>query len=381
MVEKFNSIRTPFYYYNMELLHQTLNTVTNEANKYGFVVHYAMKANANPKVLRTIASYGIGADCVSGGEVQRAADCGFTNNHIVFAGVGKSDEEINTGLANNIHSFNCESLPEIEIIDELAKKVGKIAKIAIRINPNVDAKTHEKITTGLEENKFGINPWDFENLLELLSKLQNVELTGMHFHIGSQITDLSVFKGLCIRIKEFKEWFANRNVFFKDINAGGGFGIDYEHPDEVPIPDFKAYFALFHEFLELDEGQQLHFELGRSVTGQFGSLVSRVLYIKEGGSKKFAVLDAGMNDLMRPALYQAYHKIENWSNSDSATTEKYDVVGPICESSDQFGKEVSLPITKRGDFVVMRSAGAYGETMANTYNLRQLPGELFSDEI
>jgi diaminopimelate decarboxylase len=379
-IQKFQQIPTPFYFYDMDLLRQTLEEVRKESSRYGFHVHYAMKANANPVILKEILAYGLGADCVSGGEVQRAVDCGFEGKAIVFAGVGKSDEEIRTGLRSNISCFNCESMPEIEVINQLAGEMNRVATIALRINPNVDAKTHHYITTGLEENKFGINPWEFEKVLELLSRMEHIRLSGIHFHIGSQITDLTVFQGLAIRVNEIKAWFAGKGIRFAHLNVGGGFGIDYRDPNANPIPDFAPYFAVFNDLVQLDEGQELHFELGRAIVAQCGSLVSRVLYIKEGVQKKFAILDAGMNDLIRPALYQAYHKIENWTMG-AETTGKYDVVGPICESSDTFGKEVDLPETKRGDFLVMRSAGAYGEVMASTYNIRKIPESVFSDQI
>ena len=298
---------------------------------------------------------------------------------LFFAGVGKADWEINLGLDNNIACFNVESIPELEIINELAEKKGKVAKVALRINPNVNANTHHYITTGLEENKFGINQWDLENVIAVLKQLNNVELEGIHFHIGSQITDLMSFKDLCIRVNELQKWFISHQILPKVVNVGGGLGINYEEPDEESIPDFKSFFKLFDEFLELKPGQELHFELGRSIVAQCGSLLTKVLYVKNGVNTKFAIVDAGMSDLIRPALYQAYHKIENLS-SDKAI-EKYDVVGPICESSDCFGKAVDLPETNRGDLITIRSAGAYGEIMANRYNLRSLPSAYYSDEI
>ena len=378
-VETLTKINTPFYYYDMELLNATLDAVAAESGKYGYKVHYAVKANANDRILTTIESKGFGADCVSGQEVQKALDCGFASKGIVFAGVGKSDWEINLGLDNDIACFNVESIPELEIIDELAGKKGKTAKVALRINPNVNANTHHYITTGLNENKFGINQWDLEKVVNTLAELKNVELEGIHFHIGSQITDLHSFKDLCLRVNELQKWFVSHHIMPKVVNVGGGLGINYEQPDEQSIPDFASYFALFNELLELMPGQELHFELGRSMVGQCASLLSKVLYIKEGVQTNFAIVDAGMSDLIRPALYQAYHKIENLTSSSEE--EKYDVVGPICESSDCFGKAVALPKTKRGDLIALRSAGAYGEVMANQYNLRTLPKAYYSDSI
>ncbi|MCU4177530.1 diaminopimelate decarboxylase [Carboxylicivirga sp. N1Y90] len=378
-IQTLNNLPTPYYYYDMDVLNATLDSVAKEAGSYGFKVHYAVKANANERILKAIKDKGFGADCVSGNEVKQALDCGYDSSGIVFAGVGKADWEINLGLDNDISCFNVESIPELEIIDELAGLKGKKARIALRINPNVNANTHHYITTGLEENKFGINQWDLEKVVECLSKLQNVELEGIHFHIGSQITDLLSFKDLCLRVNELQKWFISRHIFPKVVNVGGGLGIDYERPDENAIPDFTSFFQLFDEFLELLPGQELHFELGRSMVAQCGALMTKVLYIKSGVQTHFAIVDAGMSDLIRPALYQAYHKIENISSD--LPNEKYDVVGPICESSDCFGKAVDLPQTKRGDLIAIRSAGAYGEVMANRYNLRDLPLAYYSDTI
>jgi len=376
-VAKFQDQRTPFYFYDMAVLQNTLNSAASEAAKYGYHVHYAVKANANDKVLDIIRAVGFGADCVSGNEVAKAIEVGFDSSKVVFAGVGKADWEINLGLDKDIFCFNVESIPELEIIDELAGKKGKTARIALRINPNVNANTHHYITTGLEENKFGINMWDLEKVVNVVKSLKNVQLIGIHFHIGSQITDLTSFKDLCLRVNELQEWFVNQRVILKVINVGGGLGIDYQNPDKNSIPDFAAYFAIFNQFLQLKPNQEVHFELGRSLVGQCGSLITKVLYVKEGVNTKFAIVDAGMNDLIRPALYQAYHKIENISSNGEAA--KFDVVGPVCESSDCFGKAVMLSPVKRGDFIAIRTAGAYGEIMASRYNLREFAQAVFSD--
>lgn len=378
LLHKFTLTPTPFYYYNMELLDQTLQTLIQEAARYGFIVHYALKANANPAILNRIKSAGLGADCVSGNEVSRALETGFSDEKIVFAGVGKSDEEILTGLANDIHSFNCESLQELEVIDQLAGRMNKIAPVALRLNPNVSANTHKYITTGLEENKFGINQWELETIIEKLKSLKNIRLIGLHFHIGSQITDLSAFKSLCIKINEFQQWFRQRRIEIQNLNVGGGLGIDYHEPDKHPVVDFASFFRLFHDFLEVSPGQKVHFELGRAVVAQCGSLISKVLYIKNGVNTNFMILDAGMTELIRPALYQAYHKIENLSNP-GGELQRYDVVGPICESSDCFGKALQLPLTSRGDLIAIRSTGAYGEVMSSNYNLREKAESYYSE--
>lgn len=378
-IDKFAGLQTPFYYYDTALLRQTLDIVKKESTQYGYEVHYAVKANANAKVLNIIASYGIGADCVSGAEVQAAIEAGFPASKIVFAGVGKTDREINLALDYDIFCFNAESIPELEVINELAAAKGKKAGVALRINPNVDAHTHHYITTGLNENKFGFNMEDMDKVVALLSNLKNLDLIGIHFHIGSQITDFSSFQDLCVRVNELQDSFENKGVKLKNINIGGGLGINYEHPNHFPIADFETYFRLFNKNLKLRDGQVLHCEPGRSVVAQCGNLITKVTYVKLGTTKKFAIVDAGMTDLLRPALYQAYHRIENITSEEAEDV--YDVVGPICESSDVFQKEVHMNATKRGDLIALRSAGAYGEIMASRYNLRTLPAAYLSEEL
>lgn len=379
-IDKLQSKETPFYYYDADLLRKTLQEINTETGRHeGFTVHYAIKANANLKVLEIISHAGLGADCVSGGEIKAACEAGFPASKIVYAGVGKSDWEINLGLDKGIFCFNVESSAELEVINELAGKKGKTASVAFRINPNVGAHTHAHITTGLAENKFGIAMTEMKDVMLKASKMSNVRCIGLHFHIGSQILEMDDFVALCKRINELQDELDLTGIKVEHINVGGGLGIDYQEPDKHPVPNFKLYFDTYAEHLRLRPGQKLHFELGRSVVAQCGSLITRTLYIKQGTSKRFAIVDAGMTDLIRPALYQAYHKIENIS-SDSAV-EEYDVVGPICESSDVFGKQVSLNKTERGDLLAIRSAGAYGEIMASGYNCRTLPKGYLSDEL
>ena len=379
-IDKFQETQTPFYYYDTTLLRQTLKTINEEAGKHpGFEVHYAVKANANPKVLGIICQAGLGADCVSGGEIQAAINAGFPASKIVYAGVGKSDWEINLGLEKGIFCFNVESIPELEIINELAEKMGKTAQVCFRINPNVGAHTHANITTGLAENKFGIAMEDMESVIEEALQMKNIKFLGLHFHIGSQILDMGDFEALCNRINELQDQLESHHIVVKNINVGGGLGIDYNHPNRVPVPDFKAYFDTYAKHLKLHEGQKLHFELGRAVVGQMGSLITKVLYVKQGTAKQFAIVDAGMTDLIRPALYQAYHKIENISSDEPEKT--YDVVGPICESSDVFAKAIDINKTHRGDLIALRSAGAYGEIMASQYNCRQLPKGYITEDL
>jgi len=376
-IDKFRELSTPFYFYDLNVLNATLENLTGEAHRAGFRLHYAIKANHNPRLLKIISSYGLGADCVSWNEIDAAIKAGFNPSDIVFAGVGKSDNEIINAIKAGIFCFNCESIPEMEVINEFAVKLNKKVNIALRINPLIDAHTHKYITTGIAESKFGINTWDLKAVLNKLSGLMNLNLTGIHFHVGSQITKLSVFKTLCTHINELQGWFSARNAELKIINVGGGLGIDYENPDESP--KFGEYFSLLRKFIDLKPGQEIHAEPGRSIVGQCGSLISKVLYIKNGNNTKFAIIDAGMTDLIRPALYQAHHKIENLTSDGK--TDRYDVVGPICESSDTFAKYIELPETRRGDLIAIRSAGAYGEAMASRYNLRNLAPAVFSDEL
>ena len=397
-IDKFQSLETPFYYYDMGVLSQTLAACRDASAKYGFHVHYAMKANFNPKVLDMIQSYGFGADCVSGNEVKAAIAHGFDKKSVVFAGVGKSDKELNAALDADIFCFNAESVQELFIINDLAKAKNKKANIAIRINPNVDAHTHHFITTGLDENKFGINIWQLPDVADALRKCPHLQFLGIHFHIGSQITDMEVYKSLCTRINEMQDWFEDHGFPVKILNTGGGLGVDYYHPDTNTISDFESYFKVFKDFLNIKPGQEVHFELGRALVAQSASLIARVLYVKNGLKKNFLILDAGMTELIRPMLYQAYHVIENISRqsesqkvrkSESSKVSptggdlegaalKYDVVGPICESTDCFRKDVDLPESFRGDLMAIRTAGAYAEVMASGYNLRDRVQSVYS---
>lgn len=378
-IDYFSTLQTPFYYYDMELLESTLKVIKEETDKYGFTEHYAIKANANPLLLKFIASYGFGADCVSGGEVKAALDAGFDPKKIVFAGVGKADWEIETALDGGIFCFNVESVPEAEVINSIAESKGMTANVEIRVNPNVDAHTHAKITTGLSENKFGINLSQLPNVIKKINSLKSLKLIGLHFHIGSQIEDMEVFKALCEKVNQITAYLKSDDIELPNLNFGGGLGIDYMQPNENSIPRFKEYFKVFAENVKRSEQTKLHFELGRAVVAQCGTLISRVLYVKEGEVKKFAILDAGFTELIRPAMYDSYHTIENLTSSEEEDI--YDVVGPICESSDVFAKDRKLNQVKRGDLMALRSAGAYGEVMASQYNLRSLPKAYYSNNL
>lgn len=378
-IEAFGSFGTPFYFYDMDLLRRTLDTYRTQIDKYGYHAHYALKANANDRILQTIRAYGLGADCVSGNEVKLAASSGFDPKTIVYAGVGKSDKEIKAALKAGIFSFNCESVPEIRIINDLAAAAGRKAKISIRVNPDIDAHTHKYISTGLKENKFGISPWAFQDIAQLLPECRSIELIGLHFHVGSQITELPVFALLCRRIEELQQWFIEHRIPIRNLNLGGGLGVNYQDPNADPIAHFAEYFDVIHKHLVVRPGQQIHFEPGRALVAQCGHLISRVLYVKVGKEKKFAILDAGMNDLIRPALYQAHHDIENLSSSGRKL--RYDVVGPVCESSDCWGQKRMLNTCRRGDLIAIHSAGAYGQVMAMRYNQRDLARAIYSDDL
>ena len=373
-IESFRNIKTPFYYYDTALLRQTIKTITDEVAKHeGYHIHYAVKACANPKVLRIIADSGLGADCVSGGEIQACIDAGFPAKTIVYAGVGKADWEIELGLNVGIQYFNVESVAELEVIEEIAARMNKTANVSFRINPDVGAHTHANITTGLSENKFGIAMQDMERVILMAKEMPHIEFVGLHFHIGSQILEMDDFQALSLRINELQDRLEKNGIGpVKNINVGGGLGIDYQEPDVHPIPGFGKFFDTYAQNLKLRPGQQLHFELGRSIVGQCGSLIAKCLYVKQATHLQFVILDAGMTDLIRPALYDAHHHIENLT-SQEANTQIYDVVGPICESSDVFQRDCILPVTHRGDLIALRSAGAYGEIMASQYNCRPLP--------
>jgi diaminopimelate decarboxylase len=379
-LEQLRDLPTPLYFYDRELLRATLDAASRAAGQYGYRVHYALKANFNRGIVAEMHRFGIGADCVSGGEVRRAIECGIPASEVVFAGVAKTDGEIRYGLEQGIFSFNCESAGELEVIDALAGAMGVTARIALRLNPDVDAMTHRHIATGVADSKFGIPFDELDGIVSGWARFKNLTLTGIHFHIGSQITTAEPFEQLCRRANDFQTWFERHGIRLEHLNLGGGLGIDYVDPSAHPVPDFESYFALFRRHLQVRAGQTVHFELGRSLVGQCGELLTRVLYNKvTAAGTHLALVDAGMNDLMRPALYGAVHRIENLTSAGEP--EAYTVAGPICESTDVFARGVALPRTRRGDLLRIRSAGAYGRSMSSNYNLRDFPREVFSDEI
>lgn len=363
---------TPFYRYDLGLLRRTLEEIRKETvGNPCWHIHYAVKANANPLILNVVREYGLGIDCVSGGEIQAALDAGFAPSGIVFAGVGKADWEIDLALSSGIFCLNVESEAELDVIQERAAMLGKDVRIALRVNPDIDAHTHANITTGLADNKFGINYDLLDGIIRKAMVMKHIRLEGLHFHIGSQIVDMEPFRKLCKRINDIQDTLAGTGFSPLHINVGGGLGVDYINPESNPVPDFRQYFDVFRKELRLKEGQHLHFELGRAIVAQCGELVTKVLYVKKSTAKQFAITDAGMTELIRPALYGAYHKIVNLNGSGEI--QKYDVVGPVCESSDIFGKDRELAEVHRGDLLAIRTAGAYGESMSSCYNLRPLP--------
>ncbi len=404
--EKFEELQTPFWYYDLDLLRRTADEVAKYSRKYGIGVNYALKANVEPRILQIISSKGFGADCVSGNEVIYAVEHGFRPETVVFAGVGKTDREISRAIDLGIGCFNVESLMELEVIDTIASAKGVRVNVAVRINPDIDAHTHKYVTTGLEENKFGISRHEFDGVIELLKKCKSVDFRGLHFHVGSQILDVrEVYSEECRRASEIVDYFEKRGLVVKYIDLGGGLGVNYKDPDSEPIPDFGTWFSTINDNLKRRPDQRVIIEPGRSIVAQCGSLISRVVFVKHGEHKSFLILDAGMNDLIRPALYGAYHHIENLTveelnnrrshktRAGAATQEKtaptespeaytsYDVTGPVCESDDVWGTDRRLPESHRGDLLAISSAGAYGSVMSSRYNLRDLAPAVFSDDL
>ena len=385
IIDALDRVATPFYYYDMDLFRRTVDHVAGLASQYDVKVHYAVKANVERRLLEYISSKGFGADCVSGNEVLHAHDCGFPADKIVYAGVGKSDKEIYNALMLGIEAFNCESLQEIYVINEMAHKYGRKANVSVRINPDIDAHTHKYVTTGLYENKFGISQHEFDKLIEILKKSEHINFIGLHFHIGSQITRVEEVYGLeCRRVNEIVAYFERNGLKVSNINLGGGLGVDYDDPDENPIADFDTWFRTIRENIVCSEDQCVHVEPGRSLVAHCATLISRVLFVKSGETKNFLIMDAGMNDLIRPAFYGAYHKIENLSaemRTFFPTHQAYDIVGPVCESSDVWGAGRLLPLSVRGDLMAIRSTGAYGQVMASRYNMKDLAPSVFSDRL
>lgn len=379
LLNKFNSIKTPFYYYNLDILNKNISELFSSLEKTN-KVHFALKSNSNKKLLKILKLSGLGIDAVSSNEIKRAIEVGFSPRDIVFAGVGKSDDEIHYALQKEISYLNCESFEEIDVINEISKNMNKIADISIRINPSIKTGTHKNIETGNKNNKFGIDLNDIGLVIERIKDLNNISVVGFHFHLGSQIDSDTPFLKLCEVANEMNDLFYKKNLIVKHINVGGGLSIDYKDPINNQVSDFKNFYKIFNQNLRLKENQNIHSELGRSIIGQCGFLVSKVLFNKKSYGRNYLIVDAGMNDLMRPALYNSFHKILNIS-SKNLNFKKYDVVGPVCESSDVFATDYELPISSRNDIIIICSTGAYGESMSSNYNLRNSLKSYFSDSI
>ena len=378
LVKRFINLSTPFYYYDLEILEKNLLNLKNSLKPYN-KVHFSVKSNTNPRILSVIKNFNLGIDAVSANEIKHCINLGFTPRDIVFAGVGKSDEEIEYGIINNISYFNVESLQELEVIDSISKKFSKKTTVSIRINPNIKSETHKKIQTGSSDDKFGIDLNDISHIPKL-RKLENINITGLHFHIGSQIINLKPFHDLCKISNEILNYLRENDIKIKNINVGGGLGIDYEYPENNLLSNFKEFINLFNNGIRLDKNQSIHFELGRSIVGQCGFLISKILYSKKSYDKNFLILDSGMNNLIRPALYNSKHKISNLTSKNSDHL-NYDVAGPICESSDTFAKDYRLVKSIRGDLIAIHSCGAYAESMSSNYNLRDNINSYYSDTI
>ena len=390
LLEKLKKYPTPYYYYNTTLLNQTIDEIIRLSKEHDLKIHFSLKSNFNEKVVNLFASHPeIGADCVSGGEVEFALQK-FPKDKIVFAGIGKTDEEIENAVNNSIFCINVESFEELENLNDICNRLKKPVNFGVRINPNIEAHTHEKIITGNNETKFGIYidecEKEFYDKIEEIFKKTNpnyqyLNFIGLHFHIGSQILNFTDYVRLCKKIDKYVDGLNKRNISITYLNLGGGLGIDYDEPTVNPMADFEGYFNTYLTNLTClqkvgpnynqNKKITLHFELGRSMIAQSGLLISKVIYVKKGIKKSFAILDAGMNDLIRPAMYGALHQIERVEPSNELA--EYDVVGPICESSDVFAKNYTMDKLDKNDYVIIRSAGAYGESMASRYNFRKVP--------
>jgi len=365
-------VGTPFYCYSSATLERHYKVFADAFPKSALIA-YSVKANGNLGVLRTLARLGAGADVVSGGELKKALTAGIPANKIVFSGVGKKTDEMRLGLQEKIHQFNVESEPELIALNNAARSLNTAAPITIRINPNVDAKTHAKITTGTSENKFGV-PWSkARDAYRLAASLPGLKIVGVDVHIGSQITELGPFEAAFARVAELVKTLRADGHTISRVDLGGGLGVPYAKDGPEPPPP-ASYGAMVGK-ATADLGVDLILEPGRLIAANAGILVSRVTFVKEGEARKFLILDAGMNDLIRPAMYDAHHEIVSLREAKDAAA-VYDVVGPVCESSDIFAASRSLPELKAGDLVAILTAGAYGAVMASAYNARPPAAEV-----
>ncbi len=380
IANKLHSFETPFYLYDIALLRQTLESVVYESNKYGYKVHYAIKANYDDKILSVIKEFGLGIDCASGNELRKAIEAGFDPKGIVYAGVGKRDKELDYAIDQNILAINCESIQELEVIDQIAKAKDVVTNIALRINPDIDPKTNHCIDTGQADSKFGISYEEVMENVEHIQSLKNINIIGLHLHIGSQIRELHVFENMCNKVNVIVENLVRLGFSFDFIDVGGGLGVNYDVPENEPIPNFASLFSIVNNHLSVGD-REVHFEFGRSIVAECGELITKILFNKTTATgRRLLIVDASMTELIRPALYGSYHNIENVTSEEELTS-KYTVVGTACESTDVFDENVSLKKSKRGDLLTLKSAGAYGMSMASRYNLHDIPCAVYSDEI
>ena len=380
VADKLAKYETPFYLYDIGLLNQTLESLMSIASKYGYKIHYAIKANYDARLLQIIRKYGVGIDCASGNEARCAIEAGFDPKSIVYAGVGKRDKEIRYAIEQNILAINCESIEEINLVDELAAQMGKVVNIALRVNPDIDPKTNHCIDTGQADSKFGISYEEILSSVEHIRSLKHIDVIGMHIHIGSQIRELHVFENMCNKVNVIVDNLTKLGFEIEFVDVGGGLGINYDMPENEPIPNFASVFAIIKQHLKVGN-REVHFEFGRSIIGQCGELITKVLYNKTTATgRRLVIVDGSMTELIRPALYGSYHNIENIT-SEAEQRLKYTIVGTACESTDVFDENVSLPLTKRGDLLTIKSAGAYGMSMASRYNQHDLPAAVYSDEL
>ena len=370
-----DAVGTPFYCYSQATIERQYHMFADALTGLDATVCFAVKANSNLAVLRTLAKLGAGADVVSGGELARALAAGMPAEKIVFSGVGKTEAEIEQALVAGIRSINAESEPELAAINRVAKRLGKTAIVTLRINPDVDAHTHAKITTGLNENKFGIEWTAAHRVIADARDLGNVRIVGLAVHIGSQITEYEPFREAFIRVRDLVAMLRADGITITHLDLGGGLGVPYNGED---IPPPAEYGKIVRETVG-DLGCRLAFEPGRLIVGNAGVLVTRVIYVKDGATRRFVIVDAAMNDLLRPALYDAKHEIVAVSlpiSGANQTPELVDVVGPVCETGDTFATQLALAPVKAGDLLAIRTAGAYGSVMSSTYNSRDLIPEV-----
>ena len=371
-----DEIGTPFYVYSTATLSRHFNVFADALRGMNAMVCYAVKANSNQAVIRTLAALGAGADVVSGGELARALKAGIKTHKIVFSGVGKSAVEIEAALNAGIKQLNVESEPELERISAIATRLGVVAPVALRVNPDVDAGTHEKITTGKLENKFGIEWTRAHEVYKKAANMPGIKAQGLAMHIGSQLLDLQPFREAYVRAGDLVAMLRADGLSVETLDIGGGLGIPYGDEDEADAPDPESYAEIVRDTVG-NLGVELILEPGRMITGNSGLLVTRVVYVKEGSTKTFLIVDAGMNDLIRPTLYNAFHKIVTVAAPDKdGERVNVDIVGPICETGDSFAKDRRLPPVNAGDLLAMRTAGAYGAVQSSTYNTRPLVAEV-----